>query len=700
MSQTWMRRCRRTTIAAVVAAGVAVAPSAAADDRPWTISGSGWGHGVGMSQYGAMEMARDGKKAAEILGHYYSGTSYDLVSDMDRISVNVRNGTKTSTMTTSALSAGGGAVTVTAGSATMTGGVGSTLIADPQSGGTGVTITCESCEPVTSVTGVKVGVAWDDGSTLISVDGVRYRDGRIAVTRAGSGASLHVVVEARIHDEYLDYVTEVPWSWPTEALKAQAAAARGYALASLPGGLRAACDCHVYNTLASQVFAGYPSQANLPYWERWTDAVRAGGSADKGYVVRHDGRVIQAFYSSSSGGRTQNNEDVWTGTPLPYLRSVDDPWSLRPSNPRAAWTTRVSADTVAEAFGLSDVVRLDLSARTKAGAVASATATSSSGATRTITGSLMRTRFGVNSAYVTRTGERFSGADRYATAAAVARELPTSSAVLIVSGEALVDAMVGGPLAGAVQAPLLLSQGGTLPRATTEELDRRRSEVSTAYILGGRQVVPLSVENALRDRGLKVVRLGGADRYDTARLVANEVSRHVVVSGAILADGAALPDVVSASGPAAALGLPVLLTPSSHLHPLAAEALRALGVSSAVIAGGPISDSTEGEIRSVVGSVARLSGPDRYATAAALATHFAPRMRTHNAVVVTSGLDDNLIDALAAGPLSQPMLFVKPDSLPAYTQAAVQQLRGAGQVIVVGGTTAVSNSVLTATRRS
>lgn len=684
--------------AALIAPVIALAPSAAAADQPWSISGSGWGHGVGMSQYGALEMARDGRTAAQILEHYYQGTTYDRVPDTALITVNIEHRVSAATMTTAALGAGGGAVTITVGGNTMRGLAGASFAARPHSD-TDLSVTCSLCTPVASLTGPKATVRWDDDKTLISVGGKRYRDGRIVVTRAGTAAAVNVALEARIHDEYLNYVAEVPWSWPQEALRAQAAAARGYALVRLAQGTRAECDCHVYDTSVSQVFAGYPDATSMASWPRWVDAVHSAGSATHGYVVRHNGAIIQALYSSSSGGRTQNNEDVWAGTPLPYLRSVNDPWSVRPSNPRSSWTAKVDADTVAKAFGLPDVVRLDLSARTEAGAVARATATSIGGVTSTITGSEVRSGFGVHSAFIARTGERYGGADRYATAAAVAREVPASTAVLIASGEALVDATLGGPLAGAVQGPILLSSDATLPKATIDELNRRGASVRTAYVLGGTSVVPVAVERTLRERGLDVVRLGGSDRFATSRVVASEVAKHVEVNEVLLAEGAALADVVSSSGPAAALGMPILLTPRDRLHHLAAQALGELAPDMAHVVGGHITTSTEESTATLVGSVGRLSGPDRYSTAAAVVSRFAKEMG-YSAAVVTSGQDANLIDALAASALRQPILFVRPTSLPADTRAAIQHLPAAGRIVAVGGTSAVSDAVLLATRRS
>ena len=676
--------------------------TALAATAPWSLSGSGWGHGVGMSQYGAWQMAVDGYTAPEILRHYYTGTTYDLVTDTQVISVNLLNNVTSATMSTSTLSAGGGTFSVSNGTTTMTGGVGAVLTASAPSGGAGATITCTSCTPVSSVSGARLTVTWDDDRTLLSVAGTRYRDGQVSVTRSGTGSLVNVVARVRLHDEYLDYVTEVPWSWHTEALRAQAAAARGYALAAFSGGLRTACDCHLYDTTVSQVFAGYPSAGNLPYWSRWTDAVRASGSPTQGYVVRYNGAIIQAFYSSSSGGRTQNNEDVWGGTPLPYLRSVNDPWSMRPANPRATWTATRDQPAMAGAFGLADVARLDLTSRYVSGAVRSAVATSSTGATSTITGAQLASRLGLFSSYVVRRDVRYGGADRYATAVAVARAIPlTASSVVIASAEesSIVDATVAGPFAGALGAPILLTRTGSLPPATVAELGRRSTAVRTAYIVGGPGVVGESVAQELRSRGLVVERLGGATRYETARLVAAAHLRQRPVSEVVVTEGSAIADVVGASGPGAALSMPILLTPAATLHPQTVSALGALRPSSVHVVGGGVTAGVESELRALAPGVQRLSGPNRYATASAVALYFAPRM-AYDSVVVSSGLDPNLIDALSAGPLGRPMLFVQPTSVPGATREAVQRLPGAGSVIAIGSTGAVSAATHLSVRRS
>ena len=705
MQQPWAS-ARRILIAALASVSLTVVPvavpAAHAADESWSLSGSGWGHGVGMSQYGAREMAADGKDAKEILAHYYPGTTFDAVPDTATIAVNLRAGVTSSTMVTSALASGGGKVTVAAGDMTMTGDAAS-LRATPQSDGTGVAVTCGTCTPVTSMTGPSATISWDDDKTLISVDGTRYKDGRITISRAATGTAIHVVAQTRIHDEYLDYIAEVPWSWPAAALEAQAAAARAYALVAYARGVQQNCSCHVYNTTASQVFGGYPPADRLSSWDNWRAAVRATGTETSGYVPRHGGAVIEATYYSSSGGRTQNNEDVWVGDPQPYLRSVADPWSLRAGNPFATWTASVGATNLATAFRLPDVARLDLSSRFTSGAVDRAVATASDGRVSTVDGRTLAARVGLRSSYISRHGSRLGGSDRYATAARVAAAVPDgASAVVIAGGEqrSLVAATVGGPLAGVVGAPILLTRVGELPGETATELDRRAGALKTAYVLGGEGAVSSVVVNQLQGRGLTVVRLGGASRYETSQLVAEEIARHRSVTAVVVAEGRALSDVVSASGPSAALGHPILLTTATTLHPAAAASLAGLGPDRAYLAGGWIKGAAESAIKTAVPAVTRLSGADRYATSAALARAFAPRMGDYRTAVISSGLDVNLVDSISAGALQKPMILVRPTALPSAAQAGLQQLPGAGRIIAIGGTGVVSDAVLLAARRS
>ena len=104
----------------------------------------------------------------------------------------------------------------------------------------------------------------------------------------------------------------MPASWPTEALRAQAVVARSYALASLARGE----PYDVFADVRSQVYRGVLGEVDAT-----NEAVRATNAR----VVTSGGRVAQTFFFSTSGGRTATNEEAFGGTPLSYLRSVDDP---------------------------------------------------------------------------------------------------------------------------------------------------------------------------------------------------------------------------------------------------------------------------------------------------------------------------------------------------------------------------------------
>ena len=119
--------------------------------------------------------------------------------------------------------------------------------------------------------------------------------------------------------------TEMPKDWPLEALKAQAVAARSYALARVLKGK----PFDLYADWRSQVYGGIPAEA-----PRATEAVQATARQ----VLLYDGKVATTFFFSSSGGRTATGAEVF-GVDVPYLVSVDDHWDER--SPHHAWQPRV-----------------------------------------------------------------------------------------------------------------------------------------------------------------------------------------------------------------------------------------------------------------------------------------------------------------------------------------------------------------------
>lgn len=171
----------------------------------------------------------------------------------------------------------------------------------------------------------------------------RFR-GNLTIKNGGPGSWLVNNINL---EEYLRGIGEVPDSWPIEAIKAQAVAARTYAARRITNPQNALFD--IYDDTRDQVYNGYNGEAAHP---NQVTAV----NATKGVAIYNGGQLIQAFYSSDSGGHTGNNEDVWGGSPISYLRGVSDPYQ-KPD----VWSKTVANTTLQSNYGHSgnvDVINI------------------------------------------------------------------------------------------------------------------------------------------------------------------------------------------------------------------------------------------------------------------------------------------------------------------------------------------------------
>lgn len=390
-----------------------------------TFSGSGFGHGVGMSQYGARGMADGGATAAQILRHYYAGTTVAPYPDRVDVRVNVVHRATAVRLRGVALETGGGALEVR-----PVGGPMLAVAADDavtvRTAGRLLTIAVQRADgSVDTATGTAAEVRWSGGrrmpgpASLLAVSSTtaaggnplagkqrRYRWGTLVLTAlpSGTGARVDAVAVVDLHEEYLRGIGEMPSSWPVEALKTQAIAARNYALREVQGGASAACGgCHLWDDTRSQVYAGWSKEAEGSFGARWVAAVRGTQtSATTGLAVLYDGEPITAYYSSSTGGRSRSAARVW-GSARPYLVSVPDPWSVDPAVNRsfAAWRRTATVARVMAVFGVPDLVSLRVSAKDESGAALTVTAKASDGTTRTLSGSTVRRRFGLPAEWLT-----------------------------------------------------------------------------------------------------------------------------------------------------------------------------------------------------------------------------------------------------------------------------------------------------------
>ena len=413
-----MRMSKKPLIA--LAISIAVSPitflpnAAYAETVPATFAfqGSGYGHGVGMSQIGARAKALAGESATAILQYYYTGTIVETVTETQILRINLGNLLTSAKLRSDSkgaelqLFAGDLGETQTAtplltfpSKTSLKLNLSDGLLAISTTRGT----TTKAITTGSSFTLRWSGTRYQDGSpTVISLttNGAtkKYRHGQISlkvIRDKTLGKRLAIINSVRLQDEYLWGIGEVPSSWPTQALEAQAIASRTYAYAKSTK-IRSACDCHLYATISDQTFAGYSKESEPRFGEIWKAAVnRTAGS-----IITYEGRPITAYFSSSSGGTTETSEHAW-GTATPYTVSVPDSASVDVAlNPRfASWTREIPQAVVAQAFALPDVISLTVLSNNPAGSVALIQAISSDGSFAVLRGETFRSRSKLPSAW-------------------------------------------------------------------------------------------------------------------------------------------------------------------------------------------------------------------------------------------------------------------------------------------------------------
>ncbi len=177
--------------------------------------------------------------------------------------------------------------------------------------------------------------------------------------------------------------SEMPASWPAEALRAQAVAARTYALAQL----KPEAPFDLRSTVASQVYRGTEAE---------TDSTRSAVAATRSLVLSHGGSLIDAVFHSSSGGSTENSGEMWNRQ-LPYLVSVPDRDKLSPWH---QWSVRFEPYQLRRAFQeTAGASRIEVLAASSTGRVRRARVIGPAGSLD-LSGSELRQRLGLRSTLV------------------------------------------------------------------------------------------------------------------------------------------------------------------------------------------------------------------------------------------------------------------------------------------------------------
>jgi stage II sporulation protein D len=296
-------------------AGLTAAPGTARAGVSWVVRGHGFGHGVGMSQYGAYGYAEHGKDYRFILGHYYRGTKLGMLpgARIVRVLVGIAAG-----------DIGFSGATSACGRRLDSG-----RDYEGHRSGARVKLRTSQGRPLADC-GRKLRAA---GGGRIEIAGIGAYRGALEVVPTDSDAASLNAVNAVPVDQYVKGVipNESPASWPQAALRAQAVAARSYALTVQVSGN----GFDLYDDASSQVYEGLGSE---------TAATNQAAEATKGEVLTYGGEIAEAYFSACSGGHTESVQNVFFGSPVPYLVGVEDPYDYY--CPLHTWTLKFSGPEI------------------------------------------------------------------------------------------------------------------------------------------------------------------------------------------------------------------------------------------------------------------------------------------------------------------------------------------------------------------
>lgn len=739
----WKRAVAVVAAAGLAGAGAVAAgipgPAVASTTGSITLTGHGWGHGRGMGQWGALGYALQGWSAADILAHYYGGTTAGTVANNPiRVRMTANDGSDVILTSPSAFTVAG--VSFAANSAALM-----HLTAPGQ----------WSVQQASSCAGpwTQVATAYDNGTSTpqavavpSSVDPNAPASALLALCEAtgnevvrGDIAAAEVSGQERTVnvlplESYLRGVVpaESPGYWGTlgttgpdgnpqglQALETQAVAARSYAVADeASGGVYGyadVCDsayCQVYRGVAGE----YPTSDQAV-------ALTAGQVRLMG-----NGSVALTEFSSSTGGWTAggtfpavaddgdavctqsacNPNHTWTTTisldslaaAFPSVGTVTSVTTTHSGPAQADFggrvasvqivggsgSTSVSGDTFAADFGLKSNW-FEVTSQPTTTSTTSSTTTSSTTTSSTTTSSTTTTSTTTTTAAPKVAASRIAGPDRIATA--IDTSMATfgpgqAGAAVLARDDTFPDALAGTFLAADKHGPVLLTDPTQLDSRVSAELQRILPAGSTVYILGGSGAMAPAVASAVEALGYHVTTLAGSDRFGTAVAVAQALGP---VTSVLLTTGDDFPDALSAAA-AYAPGRAILLTDGTTMPSATASYMASINPARVWAVGGPAAGADS--------SATALVGADRYATAVTVARTFAPTPTLVGLAVGTA-----FPDALAAGArlaaMGSPLLLTQPDSLPSVTAS---YLAGAGsqltEIEVYGGTAAVSTTVMQA----
>lgn len=475
-------------------------------------------------------------------------------------------------------------------------------------------------------------------------------------------------------NDYLKGVlpSEMPASWGSgngiEALKAQAVAARTYAL-NLVSTLKSQNKpVVVSDTQGHQVYGGIVDSSVYGQY------VDMAVNATENKVLTYNNRLIDAVFSSSNGGMIESNANAWpTSTLVPYLNSKKDgydpqhSWGVEfdkhqidlrgkdLSKPESWWSSAIESNpSVSNSIKswlssypeyrdyeikVISVPNLSFSGKTSGERAIDGSITVNfllmnkstkqivmeNGKVKVFTKTLdtsaskIRGIIGTGifkstliTSFQDRTNERLSGKDRFEVAVNVSKEgWDSSDTVVVAFYNAYADALAAGPLAYKNDAPILLTQSNKLTDITKKEIQRLGAK--NILVIGGTGSISESVFNELNALPgvTNVKRIGGKDRFEVSYNISKMFGG---TQTAIIAHGLNFPDALAISPYAASKGYPIILTQSDKLTPISLEALKGLNIQQTIVVGGPASVSEK--VYSQLPNPTRIGGKDRFEVAA------------------------------------------------------------------------------------
>lgn len=278
---------------------------------------------------------------------------------------------------------------------------------------------------------------------------------------------------------------------------------------------------------------------------------------------------------------------------------------------------------------------------------------------------------------------RIKGKDRFSTANEISQQTyRTAKTVIIATGYDFPDALAGGPLARKLEAPILLAGKTSLSEDTVKEI--KRLQASEAIILGGTGAVSESISDQMKELGLKVDRIKGKDRFETAAKIAEQLKPY---DRAIIAYGMNFPDALAIAPYAAQHGYPILLTDTKILPNATMDALTEVTKTYVIGGSGVIS----ADVANNLPWPTRYSGKNRFATNAEIVSRL---YSNYDTVYYASGMNfpDALTGSVAAAQSHAPKFLVTENKIPREILDLIEE-RKATSYVILGGSGAISKKV-------